>query len=173
MTRPEAIDIFTTKSAWIGDRQVHQMDLKVEQEMIDVGPSESRVPDPYWTYTDRKGHWHAWADDGTCPTLIKSVGPDGEEIWYACKICNQTIRPNFKTKYNDQPIPGQKSWRVEAIMTKLPIPAPGSQHVIRLFAGDTIAFGIAAVMSVAYEPGQAKVIMSGVGALAYRHDQDA
>lgn len=170
MTRPEALDTFTTKSAWIGDHQVDRMNLDVDPEMIYLGPSTStsRVPDPYWTYTDRKGHWHAWADDGTHPTMIKY--PDTS---YACKICNQTIRPNFKTKYNDQQIPGMKSWRVEAIMTKLPIPAPGSQHVIRLFAGDTIAFGIAAVVSVAYEPGQAKVIMSGVGALAYRHDQDA
>lgn len=172
MTRPEALEEFTTRSAWIDDRQVYQMDLHVEREVIDLGPSETRVPDLDWTYTDRVGHWHAWADDGSHPTMIKNVRQDGEGIWYACVICDQTIRPSFKTKDNDRPIPDKKSWRVEAIMTKLPVPYPGSQRVIRLVTGDTIAFGIATVSAVEHRPGEARVMMYGVGPLAYRQGHD-
>lgn len=180
MTKPEALEEFVTHVAWIGDRRVDQMSLHVEQETIYVGPSTSKTPDLDWTYTDRDGHWHAFADDGSHPTLDEHSRrvPFGAtddyriESWYACKICGQTITPCFKTKYNDDHIPGTKSWRVEASMTKLPIPIVGDSMVIRLVAGDTVAFGIAAVIKVDYEPGSASVSMAGAGPLAYRHGRD-
>jgi hypothetical protein len=183
MTKPEALDAFTTRTAWVGDRSVDRMDLHVEQESIFVGPSTSRVIDLDWSYTDRDGHWHAFADDGSHPTLDKNTrrvptGPDPDEdfyteTWYACSICGQTVKPGFKTKYNDDHIPGMRSWRVEANMSKLPIPRIGEKAVIRLVAGDTTAFGIAVITQVNYEPGTAHVIMMGMGPLAYRHGHDA
>lgn len=184
MTKPEALDTFTTRTAWIGNRQVDQMDLHVEQEMIFIGPSISKVPDLDWTYTDRDGHWHAWADDGTHPTFTEHTRrvPTGfiedeedyyTEVWYACSLCGQTVKPNFKAKHNDDHIPGMKSWRVEATMSKLPIPVIGDRTVIRLVAGDTIAFGVAVISGVDYEPGTAHVTLMGMGPLAYRHGRDA
>lgn len=182
MTKPEALDGFVTRTAWIGDRQVYRMDLHADQEMIYVGPSESKVPDLDWTYTDRKGHWHAFADDGSHPTMIEnqqkvSTGLDPDDFYtigsYACRICNQTIAPNFKTKTNDDYVPGMTSWRVEALMTKLPIPVVGTTTVIRLIAGDTLAFGVAVVANVEYSPGEALVSLDGIGPLAYRYQHDA
>lgn len=183
MTKPEALDAFHTRQAWIGNRPVDQMDLHVEQEMIYIGPSTSKTPDLDWTYTDHDGHWHAFADDGSHPTLdehkrrVPLDATDNDdymiETWYACKLCGQTIKPSYKTKYNDDHIPGMKSWSVTADMSKLPIPSVGEKTVIRIMAGDTIAFGIAIVTNVGYEPGTAHVIMSGMGPLAYRHGHDA
>ncbi len=168
------MNTFTSRSAWIGDLEVREMTLKVDQEMIDLGPSESRVPDLDWTYTDRSGHWHAFADDGSHPTFSKHEHEieDFEVECFICRICRQMITPHFKTTYNDEQVPGMKSWHVEAIMTKMPIPTPGIQSVIRIIEGDRVAFGIATVSAVEYRPGEAHVSMYGSGPLAYRQGHD-
>jgi hypothetical protein len=184
MIKAEDLQNFTTRTAWIGDREVDRMNLHVEQEMIYVGPSTSKTPDLNWTYTDRAGHWHAWADDGSHPTftehtrrvVVFGIDEDDDSYvsssWYACSLCDQVIKPNFMTKRNNDHIPGMTSWRVEATMSKPPIPKTGDQTVIRLVVGDAIAFGIAAITEVSYD-GTAHVTLMGMGPLAYRHGRDA
>lgn len=100
--------------------------LTVEQERIFVGTDRATKPDPSWEFVDKAGHWHAYSEDGSLPTLRTAPkhrpcdgacgeGCDGSiEVRYRCRICDKRVRP---ARVPDEAartatMPGMKSWSV-------------------------------------------------------------
>lgn len=99
--------------------------LTIDQDWIDVTMSVESRPDPSWEYTDTYGHFHAWADDRTLPTLkAESVhvpcghndeceGYHTDE--YRCLICQEEVFPAHIVDTNPPPrqTPGRTHVTVE------------------------------------------------------------
>lgn len=126
--------------------------LTVEREMINVGPSlGASKPDPKWTFTDTRGHYHAFSEDPfteseseLLPTVFHKTEPDDTEdddirSWYECRLCKEIVTPRFVPDYramSSTSIPGPIHWQVWITST-----GPGALRMISL-AGSQVSIRI-------------------------------
>lgn len=100
--------------------------LEYEQELIEVSSSLPQ-PDEDWTYTDRAGHEHRYADGYPTLTWIidesywcEDCGDEHTEGHYECPLCGEHITPGLRgpdllSKYQ----PGRRSYYLDGeLITK-------------------------------------------------------
>lgn len=151
---------------WIDNAPPLDADLLVEHQVI-VVESLGSIPDRAWTYVDTAGHFHAWADDETLPTLAEhheqqpcngSCGGvcDGEgytgTIW-TCRICAEPVNPGRIPGPHTHHMPGLTDWRVE-ISRQPGVPPPtalGHEVSIRFTADSSEHFGVAILTDTQYD----------------------
>lgn len=97
-----------------GPFTVHTFEQETEE--IDVTSAIGTFkPDPAWRFADRVGHFHAYAADGSTPTLRHF--PD---YGYECLICGQDIQPATIAVPPDgfrKVIPGRTTWTLTLLVT--------------------------------------------------------
>lgn len=132
--------------------------LEVHQEWIDVSSGlPTRKPDPSWELVDKKGHFHAFTEDGKLPTLaeeaVRKPCPGGcgdpgcegaTEIRYRCRICRKRVRPQWVSSYDSlgRQMPGPKSWSVTVSNAPPPRTAPGEMVSVKVTANGRTYFGV-------------------------------
>lgn len=127
-------------------------ELMIIREMIDVSVAVAVKPDMEWSHVDSEGHWHAFADDGTLPTLMRAPGAaewaEPSEAW-SCIICVDEVEPSYVSApaLGQEWIPGPRTWRVtvsEVPMSR--VPRIGDHHTIRVVTTGQTLFGVAVVL---------------------------
>jgi hypothetical protein len=150
-------------------------DVQVEQ----VETTGASKKDLSWQFTDTAGHYHAWADDGSLPTLVRRdeyvTDPDeGDDFGYTaihlhCRICDEEVQPHWVPSLFREFAPGRKSWTV-TVETYVEV---RGQVSVRVLAGDCMFFGVAEAVSgtVSGGPGPghlACTTLVGIGELGQR-----
>lgn len=131
-------------------------EIKVEQEWIDVSSGlPTRKPDMSWELVDKKGHFHAFTEDGKLPTLDEEKvrrpcpggcgdpGCDGTVFTrYRCRICKKKIQPGWISSYDNlnAKMPGLKTWSVEVVDG--PLLVMYGRVSVKVTAGGRTYFGI-------------------------------
>ncbi len=157
-------------------------ELKVERDVEVVYSERATKPDPAWEYTDPFGHWHAYADDGSLPTLDAKqehvdcdgtcggvCGGEGYDVTrYYCRICSAPVDPARVPDHGPHNILGM--WRWTLVVYTL-IPA-GTEVSVRIAAEDRTAFGVgvAGESTVKVRRGEtnARTTIVGVSPLGWR-----
>lgn len=158
---------------------------------------ESRLPRPdlSWSALDKEGHWHAYAGDGSLPTLReerkhKGCGLKGDHtddcgvytvIRYRCRICDRKVRPSELSGTHTFTVPGPRWWSAVlqyrfADSRDLPMVKVGAQVTVRLLitGHSQMQFGIAHVDTLQTDvvcpsgPGAMLLHLRGLGELAER-----
>jgi len=126
--------------------------LTIDQDWIDVTSITATTPDLSWQYTDPRGHYHAYTEDGKLPTLqVRTVhhlcdGDDDDEdcegydtSYYVCAICGdaEVVEPH-RLPEGPKQIPGRQSWTVE-VPVKI---ERGDQVSVRIWTPDALLFGV-------------------------------
>lgn len=149
--------------------------LEVHQELIDVSSGlPTRKPDPAWEHVDKRGHFHAFTDDGKLPTLaeeaVRKPCPGGcddpgcegvVKVRYRCRICRKRVRPRWVSSYDNlsRQMPGPKSWSVTVSNAPPPRTGPGDMVSVKVTAGGRTYFGVGYTYDL-------NVQSSGAGVLA-------
>lgn len=137
--------------------------LSMDQEWIDVSVSAESRPDPSWELRDAAGHFHAWAEDGTLPTL-KSVAvhmlcsecgkDDCCDGWDSterrCILCDEVVKPTWIVDTNPpwRQMPGRKDWVAEVAYE---VPIGRSVSIVLVTEGHTY-FGFGKAFSSTVSP---------------------
>lgn len=100
-------------------------------DAIDVtNPAGTTKPDPAWTFVDDSGHFHAYAADGSTPTLLRA-----EDLLNECTICHQQITPDTIWIPGDtyrKLIPGRSRWTLTLNVTDF-------ARVLGVYPGDRVS----------------------------------
>lgn len=152
---------FTNGRAEIDGMPAVLCDLRVEVEEIEMPSGGRYVPDPNWTFTDSKDHFHATSveDAEPHPTLIRQSKGDGfddegEETfvsWFECRICGEHIEPgamlidagNWRRLE-----PGRVSWSAEVMINPFEVENYGGGDLVSFRAkihAKSEVFGVATV----------------------------
>lgn len=105
-------------------------------------------PDASWFHLDMHSHFHAWAADGTLPTLRRTKKNN-----HRCVICNEKVEPrtvgvpasSFRTF-----VPGRKEIVFQVVSEYEPAPIVS----VRVAEGPTSGFGIGRVAGHLLEGGR-------------------
>jgi hypothetical protein len=102
------MDTLTAQAtASINSGPAYPCEVTIEQDVEMVRSEYASKPDPKWTFTDERGHFHAFAQGGELPTLSRENVPvpcDGScggicegyvAHRYTCLICGQEIEPHW------------------------------------------------------------------------------
>ena len=137
-------------------------ELAIDVEQIDVTMSIKTEPDMAWEHIDRHGHFHAYAEDGTLPTLeartrvvepaledpdddfdIDDYDEDYDQTYYVCAICDEEIEPKVivTRPVGREFVPGLMSWTVEVgVPLRL-----GDRVSVVVTSGGSTCFGVGMV----------------------------
>jgi hypothetical protein len=147
--------------------KIFDFNLSTTVEQLDVTSAlPCAVPDMQWFALDKAGHFHAFADDGTLPTLDEEqvvVPCDGTSCgnWadecegttktvYRCKICKKKVKPQWTTSVDTfrKTAPGRRTTEIEFKVTG-PVPfVHGDLLSFRVDYPEAHAFGIAQVINL-------------------------
>lgn len=177
---------FAGLTAYVNEQLVHHADFTHTVELIDVTPAfDTYGPDPKWTFTDSKGHFHAASadQDHPWPTLEQRFHEHGDpddpdDVWttsyFVCSICEAEIEPNMiviKSAGWREEAPGRKSWNAMIeVMNGTPL-YTGDKVSFRALVGDEQEiFGVAIVTGVEYRALNAVMVINleGVSPLGTR-----
>lgn len=157
--------------------------LRITQERIDVSTNLPK-PDPRWSFTDAAGHFHAYTEEETTPTLIVRMvhmpcdGSCGgvcddegyDATHYHCRICDEEIEPGTIPGPHYDTMPGLMSWEIAAM-----VPLNGRAGVSVRFeptAGAFEYFGVALPGEVTIQGGSdgitGRTMLHGVTELGRR-----
>lgn len=147
--------------ARVNDEPAVPCTLAIEREIEMVYTDGAMAPDMAWQTVDDMGHFHAYSEDKSLPTLRRRdrhVPCDGAcggvcggegytAVEYVCAICGRTVDPGVLPERGPIAVPGRKSWSVEiqdAPGTPYPV---GHVVIVRVESedGDLYAFGVAKV----------------------------
>lgn len=134
--------------------------LQIRRDIQQI-PTALPRPDPSWTFTDAAGHFHAYSEDKTYPTLLErsehrdcdgSCGGVCEGDGYTvvireCRICREVIQPGLLHGEHHVTVEGPMDWEI-AVETAL------VQH------GE---------VSVRFRQGESKYEYFGVASIGDRH----
>lgn len=76
--------------------------IEIRRNMINVSSFAITMADKQWSYTDKRGHLHGYAEDGTTPTLKTVPGmpywcvdchDEHTDTHTVCTVCMEEIRP--------------------------------------------------------------------------------
>lgn len=161
-------------------------EIALERGLIDVSVSGATKPDPNWTHVDGQGHFHAFADDGSLPTLRRDTlrhdcdmaGDDDHDLdcegydTYVsrCLICAAEVQPQQVADYSDRRIPGPTTVTIVAYGAVLD---HGRQYSVRVRypsedGREAEMFGIANVTGGHYEHGRPSRVTLVCGPLGKR-----
>lgn len=105
----------------------YRCEVEIRQEVEMVRSDLAAKPDAQWEHTDSRGHFHAFAADGTLPTVRKDfehVPCDGacgfesgcegyDRPIYECLICSERVEPRYVPDHAARtvgvPVEGPKS----------------------------------------------------------------
>lgn len=172
-----------------------EAELTIEVEQIDATPSRVTKPDMGWEHVDSAGHYHAWTDDGTLPTLTPrtehvdcagahldadySFDEDEDEdeecegydiTVYDCAACGERIEPKTisYTPRGREVVPSRKHWTVTASGVAL---TAADMVSVKVTTPGAVLFGVGmaetAVQDTPFGP-QATTTITGVGELGRR-----
>lgn len=93
-------------------------ELTVERNVERIPTLGRTVPDLAWSHVDKHGHYHAYAADGSLPTLdatrkhMPCIGCEdracegGYRTVYRCGLCKRKVKPGTTTSYDDTVVQG-------------------------------------------------------------------
>lgn len=153
-------------------------DMFTETDLFDVTTRGKTVPDMEWEYVDKRGHYHAWTDAKSLPTLDArsehvecDVGHSDNEYEcegydvtvYSCRICSEIVEPktHFIPSTSREFARGRTSWTVRTGPTDV---RQGQTVSVVLRAGPQLSFGVGVVIGSG--PGGVEIV--GVGELGHR-----
>jgi hypothetical protein len=166
----------------LDDREPVRGELMVSREVETIYSERATKPDSAWEYTDPFGHWHAYADDGSLPTLDakqEHVDCDGtcgglcegegyKVTRYYCRICSAPVEPARVPDHEPRNIFTGWSWTV-VVYTFIP---PGEEMSVQVVAEDRTAFGVgvSSGSTVRSRHGETdtRTTINGVGPLGWR-----
>jgi len=156
-------------------------ELMVSREVETIYSELATKPDSAWEYTDPLGHWHAYADDGSLPTLDakrEQVDCDGtcggvcegegyEITRYYCRICSAPVDPARVPDHRPHHILTGWNWTV-VVYTFIPA---GQEMSVRIIGEDRTAFGVgvSGEATIAARRGEtdARTTIHGISALGW------
>jgi hypothetical protein len=155
--------------------------LRIERELIDISSDLPTVqPDSAWSEVDPQGHFHAFAADGTLPTLTNpTFGDESLVTWLECRLCFAVIEPSYVpaedgVRFGRRSAPGRTRWDVNATLPIEPRVLDGSLRAaqvsvrMRDTATDKARFGVAVVTRLSIDARSADVELEGMGELHER-----
>jgi hypothetical protein len=154
--------------------------LRIERELIDISAALPSVqPDSAWSEVDPQGHFHAFAADGTLPTLTyPTFGDESRVTWLECRLCFAVIEPSYVPAedgagFGRRSAPGRTRWDVNATLPIEPRVLGsllGAQVSVRMrdTATDNARFGVAVVTRLSITARSADVELEGMGELHER-----
>lgn len=144
-----------------GETPARMGNLEVVQESVGVTSLTASKPNLAWTFRDAAGHFHAFAKDGSLPTLATSSIHDpgcigncedldyefqcGVRHPYVCRVCGEEIKPERTPDPGPHYMPGRKSWSVLVYGVDLEFGQEVSITAEDSATGRVWAFGVAKV----------------------------
>lgn len=144
----------TLRGPVLVDGRASYGEITIFTQMIEMRFAFATEPDLRWSDTDPSGHFHAYAHDGSLPTLdtirehVDCNGCGDEDcdgydvVTYVCSICRAPVEPKTKPA-EDKIVPGQKSWEATV---DIPVEM-GKVVSVRAELGGRTAFGVGRVVS--------------------------
>lgn len=177
---PEAMSSIVATFLLDGVEYLGVAETGVDKQWQDIRVSEA---DPYWSFTDDKGHFHAFDTySKQLPTLNERTvhmpcnggcgsdsGCDGYQAprWF-CRICGQPVKPEFKIVEQSQLVAATHWWKATV---RGPFMMPGTKVSVRVRSSEQAErFGVAVVVGVDYDSADegAELRLEGDGRLGFR-----
>jgi hypothetical protein len=156
-------------------------EFSIEVEQIDVSTALGRhEPDRSWTFIDAAGHFHAWADADSLPTLetknewvsYDEPDEDGEDGYMVstshCRICGEQIQPGYRYVAGDS---GFRKFAAGRTFWTVKVNGEGAlrdRKSVRIIRGEQMHFGIGEIVEVFDDHGRPALVISGAGELGQR-----
>lgn len=135
----------------------YECEIEVTQQVEMVRSYTAIKPDVGWEHTDSRGHFHAFAADGSLPTLREvrvhvfcdgscgfESGCEGyDRAYYERLICGERVKPVFEPDHAARtlgvPVPGAKTTIITVHADRV---LPEQKVSVRISQGDAEMIGI-------------------------------
>lgn len=144
--------------AWVNSNPGYGT-VSISTESIEIPYLRYVEPDLTWEFIDAAGHFHAYDNSGSAPTLEKfsrlvetctfdCCDEEYEETAWRCRVCREEIEPGTKVRFNHtKTLPGRMEWEMEIMLPNPPAPPPGAHVSARVGP----VFGVGIVTEIRWE----------------------